>query len=106
MIPAFGRRKHRIVQAMGTPVKAKVTEVRLDHSTSVNGRNPWVVVTEYQDDELNRKLVFTSQYLWSNPQADYPVGSDVRVTFLPQSVRSMSLTSIGERGPSSRMKGE
>lgn len=69
---------------MGTPVKAKVTELRFDHSRSVNGKNPWVVVAEYQDDELTRRLVFTGQYLWSNPQADYPVGGDVTVSFLPQ----------------------
>lgn len=83
LVPALARRRRRLALTMGTPVQAKVIEVRLRRSTSSNGRHPWVIVAEYQDESLNRKLAFTSLSLWVNPEAQYQVGSAVTVYYLP-----------------------
>ena len=88
---AQARRWRRLALATGKPVKAKVIEVRIDPSFRVNGRNPWVIVAEYQEENQGRKFVFTSEFLWINPESYYPVGSEVTVFYLPENPSTYAL---------------
>ncbi|OAI40315.1 hypothetical protein AYO40_04910 [Planctomycetaceae bacterium SCGC AG-212-D15] len=81
-IPYLGERRRRLAFSMGTPVTAKVVEVRLA-SVKMNGQNPWMVVADYTDME-GTKHTFVSEYLWTNPEKDFPVGSAVTVYYLPE----------------------
>ena len=82
ILPALGKRRRRLALTTGVSVKAKVTEVRIT-SFKVNGRHPWIIVAEHQDEELGRKLTFTSEYLWTDPTSYYPVSSTVTSLLSP-----------------------
>lgn len=84
LIPALGRRRRRLALTLGTPVQARVIEVRVHRSMSMNGKHPWVIVAEYRDDTQDRNLAFTSHALWINPEPYYAVGSAVTVYYLPE----------------------
>jgi hypothetical protein len=66
----------------GTPVKARVVEIRHDTTlglqTTWNDWSPWFLVAE-ADEGLERKAIFSSHYLWANPQVFFPIGSEVTV---------------------------
>jgi hypothetical protein len=78
-----GREWHRrqLILTAGVSVQAEVIEIRIDRSIR-SGQNSWMIVAEYQDEKLPRKLTFTSDYLWSDPTSHYPVGSAVTVFYL------------------------
>jgi hypothetical protein len=77
----FARRRQRII-AEGIPVQAKVLAIRRDPSLRVNGRSPWVIVAEFKDDISGQTVPCTSHYLWSDPEPEYRVGSEVKVYHL------------------------
>ena len=97
ILPALGKRRRRLALTTGISVKAKVTEVRIT-SFKVNGRHPWIIIAEHQDENLGCKLTFTSEYLWSDPTSYYPVNSTVTVFYLPQkpSIHAFVLDKIPE----------
>jgi hypothetical protein len=66
----------------GRPIEAKVSQVRLNTSIRVNGRNPWVIDCQWED-ELGRVHVFTSEWLWFNPSEWVPQGSTIQVLIDP-----------------------
>ena len=82
IIPALEWRQRQLILTTGTPVKAKVIEVRIDASFRGNSGKPWVIVAEYKDEKQRRKLAFTSEFLWIDPTSYYPVGSEVTVYYL------------------------
>jgi hypothetical protein len=96
-LPALGKRRRRLALTTGISVKAKVTEIRIT-SFKVNGRHPWIIVAEHQDEDLGRKLTFTSEYLWTDPTNYYPVSCSVTVFYLPQkpSIHAFVLDKIPE----------
>jgi len=97
VLPALGKRRRRLALTTGISVEAKVAEVR-STSFKVNGRHPWIIVAEHQDEDLGRKLAFTSEYLWTDPTSYYPVSSTVTVFYLPQkpSIHAFVLDKIPE----------
>jgi Protein of unknown function (DUF3592) len=84
IIPAQEWRRRQLVLTTGTPVKAKVIEVRIDASFRGNSGKPWVIVAEYKDEKHRRNHAFTSEFLWIDPTSYYSVGSEVTVYYLPQ----------------------
>ncbi len=82
-IPLALHRRRMFVLRNGTPVQAKVVEIRIDTSVKVNGRSPWVLAAEYHDNGLMQTHRFTSHYLWADPTPRYPVGGPVTVFYLP-----------------------
>jgi hypothetical protein len=97
ILPALGKRRRRLALTTGISVQAKVTQVRII-SFKVNGRHPWIIVVEHQDEDLGRKLTFTSEHLWTDPTSYYPVNSTVTVFYLPQkpSIHAFVLDKIPE----------
>jgi Protein of unknown function (DUF3592) len=98
VVPALGTRKRRRARELGIPVKAKVIEVGRNHSVTINGRSPWVLVAEFQDPATGKSCAFTSHNLWVNPEPHYPVGSEVTVFYLPEkpSVNAFQIENLPE----------
>jgi hypothetical protein len=82
IVPGVTARRHQQALARGRLVKARVVRVHND-TPPVRGRSPWVIVAEYRDPESGKTLVFKSPPIWNDPEARYPVGSEVQVVYLP-----------------------
>jgi hypothetical protein len=86
VMPQWRRRKRQRIRATGNPVKAKVIEIRHDTAvglqTTWDDWSPWVIVAEAEEG-LDRKVIFASHHLWANPQALFPIGSEVTVYLRP-----------------------
>jgi Protein of unknown function (DUF3592) len=54
----------------GTPIQTKFQSVELNNSLTVNGANPFRVVTQWQDPATSELHVFKSNNLWFDP-SDY-----------------------------------
>jgi hypothetical protein len=82
VMPFLRKRKRQWIRMTGTPVKAKVIQIRHDTTfglqTTWNDWSPWVIVAEAEEG-LDKKATFTSHYTWVNPQVFFPVGSEVTV---------------------------
>jgi hypothetical protein len=75
------RRRARAL-ALGQKVAATVTAINKDTSVRSNGRSPWYLEATYADPESGKSYLFTSESVWTNPEATYPVGSEVTVFYL------------------------
>jgi hypothetical protein len=60
-----------------------VHDTRVGLQTTWDAWSPWYVVAE-ADEELDRKAIFASHYLWANPQTFFPIGSKVTVYRHPE----------------------
>jgi hypothetical protein len=84
VIPLLRRRRRQWIRATGTPVKAKVIEIKHDTrvglQTTWDAWSPWYIVAE-ANEGLERKAIFASHYLWANPQACFPIGCEVTVYY-------------------------
>jgi hypothetical protein len=82
LMPLLPKRKRQWIRMAGTPVKARVIEIRHDRTfglqTTWDDWSPWVIAAEAEEG-LGKKATFTSHYLWVNPQLFFPVGSEVTV---------------------------
>ena len=65
------RMQERLMQ-QGQPVLATITGVTLDHSFSVNNKNPFVIKAQWQDPETGKTHIFTSAHIWFDPQPYLP----------------------------------
>jgi hypothetical protein len=87
VIPLLRTRKRQWIRATGTPVKAKVIEIKHDTrvglQTTWDAWSPWYIVAE-ADEGLDRKAILASHYLWANPQTFFPIGSEVTVYRHPE----------------------
>ena len=82
IVPRALERRRRSIIERGTPVQARVIEVRRS-SASVNHVHPWVLVAEFKDEITGKEYAAASQFVWVNPEQHYPVGSEVTVYYLP-----------------------
>jgi hypothetical protein len=53
--------------ASGTRIQARVDGVEHDRNTSVNGRNPWRIVAQWQHPVDQKVYVFRSDSIWFDP---------------------------------------
>jgi hypothetical protein len=87
LMPVLRARKRQWIRATGAPVKAKVIEIRHDTrlglQTTWNDWSPWFIVAE-AGEGLERKTIFVSHYLWSDPAVFFPIGSEVTVYRHPE----------------------
>ena len=90
--------RHQQALTTGTAVQARVTEVRIDQDTKVDGKSPWVIAAEYQDEGIGPKMTFKSEPIWFDPNQYYSVGDDVQVYYVAEapSVYAVVLDRIPE----------
>ncbi|GAB4140982.1 MAG: hypothetical protein Fur0024_2720 [Patescibacteria group bacterium] len=55
----------------GTPVKAKVVDIRKNLGFTHNGENPFVIFAEWEDKISNTIYLFESENLWFDPTDQY-----------------------------------
>lgn len=72
-----GRRKDYL-QRNGVVVNAKFQSVRLNHSLSVNGCNPYVIVGQWTDPANYCVHIFESENIWFDP-SDFIPTDDLKV---------------------------
>lgn len=69
-IVLFGMRKKRkqdYLQKHGMPVMAEFQEVERNHSLSVNGKNPYIIVCHWLNPQTSEIHVFESENIWFDP---------------------------------------
>ena len=63
-------RKDKYLKKHGTPIETKFQSVQLNTGLEVNGRNPFQVLTQWQNPSTSEIHVFKSNNLWFDP-TDY-----------------------------------
>ena len=63
-------RKGKYLVEHGLKVEAKFSNVELNESLEVNGRNPYRIVAQWLDPESNKLYIYKSKNLWFDP-TDY-----------------------------------
>ncbi len=62
----------------GTPLKAVVTEIFINQKIKVNGRNPWKIAAE-SNENVSGVTSFYSDNIWFDPTEFVPIGKEVTV---------------------------
>jgi hypothetical protein len=62
----------------GTPVAARCVEVR-EARIEINGRTPWIVVSEWDNPRDGKRYRFESEMLWADPSARVKAGQSIGV---------------------------
>jgi hypothetical protein len=78
----IARRRRERLQAIGHRVTANVTDVYLNTSLEINGRNPYVITAQWDNPDTGRVHVFKSDSIWFDPSA-YLAGGTIDVLIDP-----------------------
>ena len=62
----------------GTRVMAKVTEIFLDSTIHINGKNPWRITCQWQSPRSGKIFIFMSDYLWQKPD-EHLMGQELEI---------------------------
>jgi hypothetical protein len=70
----------------GKSVSVKISQVRQDTKYSLNGKNPFVIECQWNDENSGKVVTAVSDHLWFNPDISghAKVGSDIEVLLDPQ----------------------
>ena len=66
------------LRTQGTPLKATVTEIFINRNLKVNGRNPWKIAAE-SNENVSGVTSFYSDNIWFDPTEFAPIGKEVTV---------------------------
>jgi hypothetical protein len=67
LIPMLQGRRDEYLKQQGTRIETEFQSVELNRSLSVNGRNPFRVLTQWQNPATSEVHVFASNNLWFDP---------------------------------------
>lgn len=56
-----------------------VERIDIDYSCSANGEHPYILYCYYNDIDTGKIYEFKSDYIWTDPRQELPVGSQVRI---------------------------
>lgn len=71
--------KEKRVRTKGISLYATVEQITCNTKLSVNGAHPYVIYCTYRDRYKDVTYRFKSERLWSDPSAQFPVGSTIEV---------------------------
>jgi hypothetical protein len=77
------RAMNRALEHSGQRIEAKVTEVAIDRTTSLNGVYPFRIEAQWLDPSVNRIRLFKSDRIWFDPTSYLPEGGHVGVLIDP-----------------------
>lgn len=60
-------REEKYLKQQGTPIKTKFKGVEIDTTKSIDGRNPFRVITQWQNPSTTEIHVFKSNSIWYDP---------------------------------------
>lgn len=78
LIGMFRNRKKIYLQRDGVLVNAKFQSVRLNHSLSVNGRHPYMIVCQWTNPANYCIHIFESENIWFDP-SDFITTEEIKV---------------------------
>lgn len=67
----------------GKPIAAKFTQVQLNTNQTLNGRNPFQILSQWQDPKTDELYVFKSESIWFDP-TEFVKTDTVRVFIDPE----------------------
>lgn len=70
VVPMLTGRKEKYLKQQGIPIETKFKSVEINTMLSVNDRNPFQVITQWQNPSTSEIHVFKSSNLWYDP-SDY-----------------------------------
>jgi hypothetical protein len=76
-----GQKRHYLLKN-GVCIDTLLKRVEINGSITVNGKNPYRIVTKWQNPETSRTHIFKSNNLWVDP-TDYLVSGNVKVFISP-----------------------
>jgi len=62
------KKKLKQLKTTGKTIYATYIATELNTSYSVNGKNPYTIICEWNDSTTNKKYIFESENLWFNPE--------------------------------------
>ncbi|MCR4031309.1 MULTISPECIES: DUF3592 domain-containing protein [Flavobacterium] len=77
------KRKTQNLRETGKPIAAKFTQVQLNTNQTLNGRNPFQILSQWQDPKTDELYVFKSDNIWFDP-TDFVKTDTVRVFIDPE----------------------
>ena len=82
----LARRRATWLQTHGTPVDTQFTAVELNKSIRVNGRNPFRIISQWQDPATAKVHIFRSENVWLDP-SDHIATRTIKVLIAPGNPR-------------------
>ncbi|MBB4802442.1 hypothetical protein HNP37_002515 [Flavobacterium nitrogenifigens] len=76
-------KKAQNLRETGKPIAAKFTQVQLNTNQTVNGRNPFLILSQWQDPKTDELYVFKSDSIWFDP-TDFVKTDTIRVFIDPE----------------------
>lgn len=76
-------KKAQNLRETGKPISAKFTQVQLNTSQTLNGRNPFQILSQWQDPKTDELYVFKSESIWFDP-TDFVKTDTIRVFIDPE----------------------
>ncbi len=87
----LSRRRAAELAVTGLPVEADLVEVRLNTALTVNGRNPWKIVAQWQNPATQKLHIFNSDNIWFDPNRFVSELTQVRVLIDRQNPKRYSM---------------
>lgn len=72
------RRRDEYLKEQGDPIETEFQRVELNKTVTVNGRNPFRIITQWQNPSTAEVHIFESDNLWFDP-SDYIVSHQITV---------------------------
>ena len=76
-------KKAQNLRETGKPISAKFTQVQLNTNQTLNGRNPFQILSQWQDPKTDELYVFKSESIWFDP-TEFVKTDTVRVFIDPE----------------------
>lgn len=67
LVAKLKNKKEKYLKQYGTPIETRFQSVQLNKSFEVNGRNPFQVLTQWQNPSTSEIHVFKSNNIWFDP---------------------------------------
>ncbi len=77
----FDKKKSNLLKHLkqnGTRIDTDFQSVAINHSLTVNGRNPFQIISQWQDPATSKLHIFTSDNIWFDP-SDFIKGDKIKV---------------------------
>ena len=78
LAPMLKSRKNKYLKEQGSPIETEFQSVAFNAAVTINGRNPFQIITQWKNPSTSQIHVFKSDNLWYDP-SDYIQNKRIRV---------------------------
>ncbi len=79
----FRKRRTAWLNANGQIIYTDIVDVRYNSSVAVNGKSPWIIVSQYFDQNSQKVYTYESGSIWFNPTPFVSAGQKIKVRVAP-----------------------